>query len=414
MATGSGVAIIVGAGIYVLLGEAAAAAGSAVWLSFLLAGTAAFFTALSYAELAAMHPKAAAGYNYAKEAFGAHAAFVVGWLTLFSQVVSIAAVALGFAAYIHESTGAPVLISGLGLAAAAGLLSFHGVRESTSAGALLSTVEIVGLLIVVSLGLSYVGAVDLLDSPRGALGVLGGASLVFFAFVGFEQVANLAEEVRRPGRDLPVAILVSGGVAAALYVIVAITAVSILGWRELAVAEAPLAAVAKAAWGNGGARLLSALGVIATASTVVIAMVAAARSLYGMALGGSVHRHFGRVHARRKTPWVATLAVTLVVAAAVLIQDIGFVAQMTNFTILLVFIGVNLSLIALRKKHPRRHRPFRVPFSVRGVPVNAVLGIATALLLLTQVGLLQALSSLAVTAGAWLVYALQNRRKAVS
>ncbi len=411
-ATGSGVAVIVGAGVFVLLGEAAGDAGNAVWLSFVLSGAVAFFTALSYAELSSMLPRAAAGYTYTREAFGEGVGFVVGWLMLFSQVVAVSAVALGFGAYADDQVGVPKVGAALALAWVAAVIAYRGVRESTRVGAALALLEAGGLVVIIAAGIAYFGDVDYLERPKGMSGVFSGASLLFFAFLGFEQVANLAQEVKRPGRDLPVAILASGAIAAALYVLVALAAVSVIGWQALSESGAPLAAVARVPLGDAGADALSAIALVATASTVLIGLVAAARTLYGMAAAGAMPALFSAVHARRGTPWTATAAVAAAAVAGILSRDIGLVAEMTNFTILLAFIAVNLALVALRRKRPSEPRPFRVPGSMLGVPVAPLLGVATSALLMANVSGRAALFSLIIVAAAVAAYAVKTRAAA--
>ncbi|MBI3742695.1 MAG: amino acid permease [Chloroflexi bacterium] len=386
-ATGSGVAIIVGAGVYVLLGEAAGRAGNAVWLSFVVAGAAALFTGLSYAELSAMYPRDAGGYTYAKEAFGGRVAFVVGWLTLFAQVISVAAVALGFGAYFNQHLGLPRAVAGALLTVACGWVAYRGSRETTTLGAVLSILEVGGLVAIIVAAFGYWGDVNYVETAKGISGIFGGASLVFFAFLGFEQIADMAGEIRNPERNLPLAILVSGGVSAALYIGAALAAVSVLGWNTLSGTDAPLVEVAKAAMGAPGANALFAIALISTASTALIALMAATRTIYGMAVGGSLPSLLGRVHPRRETPWIATAAVAAIATLTVVVGKIGVVAEMTNVAILLVFLVVNAALITLRRKARRHRRPFRIPGSIAGVPVTGLLGIGTTLLLLASADL---------------------------
>lgn len=408
-AIGSGVAMIVGAGIYVLMGEAAGKAGNALWLSFTLAGAAAFFTGLSYAELSAMFPRAAAAYTYTKEAFGHGTAYVVGWLTLAAQIVAVSAVSLGFGGYVEEEYGFSRIGSALLLTAASAALCYRGVRESVSLGAGLAILEVGGLVVVIALGVPHLGDVNYLELASGTTGIFTGASLLFFAFLGFEEVANLAEEIREPGRNLPIAILVSGGISAALYILVAMAAVSILGWAALSASRAPLAAIARATIGEQGAAALAIIALIATSSTVLIGMVAATRNLYGMAMGGSLPQVFARVHPRLKTPWVATLAVAAISVLGIIAGDVGAVAQVTNFTILLAFVAVNLALIWLRRTKRAHPRPFRVPCSIRGVPIPPVLGALTASLLLVSTGLVATFAGSGVVLAALVAYFLKSR-----
>lgn len=410
-ATGSGIAIIVGAGVYVLMGEAAGRAGNALWLSVILAGGAALLTALSYAELSSMFPLAASGYNYAKRAFGEGTAFVVGWLTLFSQVVSVSAVALGFGAYLQDSTGLAALPSAALLILACGTVAYQGIKESTVLGALLSLLEVGGLVVIGVVGFTYWGHVNYLELPHGVTGIFAGASLLFFAFLGFEQVADLAQEIRNPTRNVPWAILLSGGVSAALYILAGVSAVSILGWAALSSSEAPLTSVAQAALGSTGARALSAIALVSTASTALIIVVATTRTLYGMAAGGSLPGLLAKVGAKRQTPWVATLIVLAVALMGTLTRDISLVATIANTTLLLVFVAVNLALIALRRSEPAERRPFRVPFAIKGVPVTAALGIVASVFMIAMGGVAPALYGLLVAGVGVGIVLVRNRRR---
>jgi APA family basic amino acid/polyamine antiporter len=395
------------------MGEAAGKAGNAVWASFLLAGAAAFFTALSYAELSAKFPRAASGYNYTREAFGDGAAFVVGWLTFFSQVVSVSAVALGFGGYLRNRVDLPLTVGALALLAACTLLTLRGVKESTDLGAALSLLEALGLAIIVGTGLSYLGDANYLETPEGVWGVFGGAFLLFFAFLGFEQVADLAGEIKNPGRNLPLAVMASGGIAAGLYVMASIASVSVLGWEALNASGAPLASVAEEAVGELGYQALSIIALVATGSTVLIALTATIRTVYGMASGGSLPQFLARVHPRFSTPWTATVVVAVIAALGILSGDVGFVAEVTNFTILLVFAGVNISHMALRRRLQAEEWPFRVRISLLGAPLSSMLGLASSLLLLANARWESAMVGLgiAATAASIMLWRRQSERR---
>ncbi len=397
-AIGSGTGLIVGAGVYVLIGEVADVAGNAVWASVLLAGAVALFTGLSYAELSAMHPRAAASYLYVREAFGAGPACLIGSLAVFSQVVSVSAVALGFGSYLDDQFGFSIVAGAVLIILGSGVISYRGVKESTIIGSILSLVEIVGLAIVITAGVRFIGDQDLLELSEGASGLFTGASLMFFAFLGFEQIANFAQEIKDPGKNVPRAILFSGGIAAALYVLAAVASVSVLGWEALSASKGPLAAVAERAIGSWGSDMLFVIALVATSSTVLIALATVTRAVYGMAASGALPKGLARVGLGRRTPWVAIVAVTVVAGLIALAGDIGVVAETANFTILLVFVAVNCSLIVLRRKRPSAERPFRIPVSLFGAPVSAALGIVGSVFLMINVSLNAALYGLLVIA----------------
>jgi APA family basic amino acid/polyamine antiporter len=384
--TGTGIGIIVGAGIFVLIGEAAGMAGGALWVPFLLAAMAAVFTGLSYAELSAMFPKAAASFEFTRQAFGLRLAFMVGWLMLFANIVSAAAVALGFSSYLSSFINVALVPGAIALIFLAGLVLFLGVKESVGLGVLFTSVEVAGLVIAIVVSLKFVGKADYLETPEGLGGLFRATTLVFFAYLGFEQIASLSEEARDARRSVPVAILMAVAVTTGLYVAVAITSVSALGWEKLSQSEAPLADVVEAATGAHLSRIVAVIALVATASTVLLLQITSSRLLYGMSTSGTLPRMLSAIHSRRKTPWVAALVATVIAAAFALLGDIAAVAQLSNFAVLAAFVMVNASLVWLRYTRPGLERPFRVPWNLGKMPVIALLGVAFSLFMLAQIG----------------------------
>ena len=212
-----GVGLILGAGIYALIGSAAGETGNSLWISFILAAVSAVFTGLSYAELSSMYPKAAAEYSYVKNAFGNNfVAFVVGWLTLFVAIISASAIALGFGGYFTELFGVPIVVAAALIIVGLSFLNFFGIRESSSLNILFTMIEAAGLALVIWLGLSISGdvKVDYFDMPFGFSGIFSAFTLVFFAYIGFENIANIAEEIKNPKKVLPRAIILSISITA--------------------------------------------------------------------------------------------------------------------------------------------------------------------------------------------------------
>ena len=228
-----GVGIILGAGVYVLIGSAAGFAGNSLWLSFVIGALISAFTGLSYAELSAMYPKAAAEYVYVKKAFASELlAFLAGWLIVFSGVVSISTVSLGFASYLSALSGSPVVLSAVVLLVSLSILNFVGIKESTRVNMLFTAVEIGGLILVIVLGLSKAGSVDYFDVPSVS-GVFAAAALMFFAYLGFEDVVNIAEEMKNLEKNLPKALILSILVTTIFYVLVALSVVNLASWEVL-------------------------------------------------------------------------------------------------------------------------------------------------------------------------------------
>jgi APA family basic amino acid/polyamine antiporter len=365
----SGVGIILGAGIYVIIGTAAGDSGSAVWLSFMLAATLAGMTGLAYAELASMFPFAGASPVYVQEAFGRRAGFVLGWLRLSVSVLTAATVAIGFGGYMAGFSEIPVVVAALLVLLLSLAIIVRGVRETILLTVLMTLLEASGLVVILTLGADTVGSRPLLEMPHGVTGLMTGGALVFFAFEGFEQIATLSEETRDPTRNIPRAILLAIAGSAVLYVLVSITAVSAVPWEQLARSSSPLAEVAETAGGPGYARLLSGIALFATFNTALMMLATAARRAYGMATRGMLPALFRVVGDRRRTPWVAAIALTACAGLVVLSGDIGFAAHTANFAIFLSFIAVNATVIRLRYTQSGRIRPFRIPLSIGRLPV---------------------------------------------
>jgi len=379
----SGIGIILGAGIYVLVGEAAGEAGNSVWLAFVVGALVAAPTGLAFAELAAMFPEAGAAAAYTREAFGVRTAFLTGWFDIAVSTVGAAAVALGFGGYLDDliSSGAspwaslgatPMAIAAL---VAVGVIAYVGVRETVAVAIVFTLIEAAGLLVVAAVGLPQFGDVDLLSAENGVVGVLGAASLVYFAYQGFEEIATLSEETINPRRNIPLAIVVAVIVTTTLYVLVALAAVSSVAWEQLAESNAPLADVVAAVSSERLADVISTVALFATFNTVLLLVATGARISYGMAQRRLLPALFGRVSRTRRTPWVATVVITVMAIALATTGDIGFVAQVTNFAVFGLFTIVNAAVIVLRRSRPDAERSFRLWGSVNGVPVIAVVGL---------------------------------------
>jgi len=381
--TAGGVGIIVGAGIYVLLGPATMHAGALVWVAFLIAALLSALTGLSYAELSSMFPSAAGEYEYTRHAMPEWVAFVVGCTMIAGLVVAAATVSIGFARYLGYFVDLHPRVASLGLLAAVSGVAMIGVKQSARLTLGLSAVQVGGLVLVTAIGVPHVGDVDLLSGP-GVGGVLAAAALVFFAFIGFDEVITLAEETRDPTRTVPRALLLALGISTALYVAVAVAAVSVLGAPALAASARPLADVMAHVLGAGGATVVAAIAVVTTTNTTLLALTAASRVTYGMAKASALPDVFARVHRTRRTPIRAISVVAVVAGAFAAFGDFAFIAAVTDFAVYVVFLAVNATVIILRRTRPRLPRPFMVRGTIAGIPVLPVLGLASVALMLTQ------------------------------
>jgi len=383
--TSWGVGIILGAGIYVLVGEAAGIAGNSVWLSFILGAMVATLTGLSYAELSSVFPRDAAEYVYVKIACGCEIlSFMVGWLTILTGIISVSTVALGFAGYLQGLFGFPRVLAALVLIVVLSYINFLGIKESTRMNILFTLVEAAGLILFVAIGLESLGKVDLLEAPNGSSGVLSAAALIFFAYLGFEDIVNIAEEAKKPEKTIPKALFLSILITTFLYVLVALVSVSLADWQDLAGSNAPLAFAASQVLGDNAFTLMSVIALFATSNTVLIMLVVGSRMIYGMAKEGAFPRVLSRVDPRKDTPRLA-IAVTMLVSILFLfIGDLELVAALTSFGAFITFAFVNISLIYIRFRRAELERPFRAPLNIKRFPVTGFLGLLTCLFFVLQ------------------------------
>ncbi|MGG6460372.1 MAG: APC family permease [Candidatus Eiseniibacteriota bacterium] len=393
-----GVGLILGAGIYVIIGDVSAIAGNAIWASFILAAFIALFTGLSYAELASMFPKSAAEYIYVKHAFGKNfIASFVGCLTILVAITSAATVDIGFAGYFsvffpsHSSIAYAVI-----LVTVLSFLNFYGIRESAWTNSVFTIVEVSGLVLIIIAGIlmgSY-SETNFFELPKVAsssidsaiLAILTSTALIFFAYYGFENISNLSEETRNPTRVIPKALLISILITSVIYVLVSISSIALIGWKELSSSEAPLAVAAAKAFGNYGIILLSIIALFATTNTVLMMLVSGSRIIFGMARDGAISDAFSKIQRNTRTPWVATFTMMTLVIASVILSfgNIVTMASLSVFGIFVVFGFVNYSVIWLRFKQPNLIRPFASPISVKKFPVLAGLGLISTIIMILQ------------------------------
>lgn len=351
-----GVGITIGAGIYVLIGAVAGHAGRYAPWSFVLAAVAMSFTVGSYVELATRFPVSAGEAAYVRAAFGSRVgSTLIGTLTITIGIVSSATVALGAAGYIGQFVALPQSVIVIGVIGALGLIAAWGILESVLLASLFTLIEAGGLLIVIAAAL-YTGLpfVSVIVTPppfdAAVLSGIGFASLLaFFAFIGFEGLANVIEEAKDPRRDIPRAMAWTLAISTVLYVAVAAVAVSAVPPPELAASPAPLSLVFKTIAGISPLTI-SLIAIVATLNTILAQMTMAARIVYGMARQGDLPRAAGHVHARTATPIIATALIGAATIALALTVPFERLAESTSLATLAVFASVNLSLLKLRHR----------------------------------------------------------------
>lgn len=354
-----GLGTILGAGIYVLIGVVAASAGALTPFAFLLAAVVAVPTAFSYAELAARFPRAAGEAIYVAEAFRLpQLTTLVGVMVIMIGVISSATMARGFIGYLGLFFILPDEVVVIGLVLMLMAIAAYGVLESVAFASLITLVEIGGLFLVIGAGLDNLGTLQwssLVSSTSSPLltaaGVVAGAFFAFYAFIGFEDIVNVAEETRNPERNLPRAILLSLGVASTLYFVVAIVAIAAVPLETLANHPAPLAVVVELD-GTIPVEVIGTISVLAVVNGALVQVIKTSRVVYGMARMGHAPAVFGTVNRFTRTPLVATVAVASSILVLALAFNLETLAGMTSTATLIVFAVVNAALIRQRANGP--------------------------------------------------------------
>ncbi|MGI8738241.1 MAG: amino acid permease [Gammaproteobacteria bacterium] len=419
-----GIGAIIGAGVFVLSGIAAATqAGPAVALSFVVAGTACAFTALAYAELAAAIGGAGSAYGYAYAGFGELIAWIIGWDLILEYSLAVAVVAIGWSGYVNNAltsmglTLPATLLRGpaeggiVDLPAAgiililAGLLML-GVRESARFNAVIVFIKLTAIAVFIGVALFHVEPANWQPfMPFGWSGVMGGAALVFFAYIGFDAVSTAAEETRNPQRDLPIGILTSLSFCTIIYIIVGLLLTGIAPYASLNVAS-PVAFALSQAGARWAAAVVSA-GAIAGLTTVMLVMFyGQTRILFAMSRDGLLPPVFAQLNTKTRTPFRAIGVCGVTIALIAGFAPISAVAELVNIGTLAAFVLVSAGVIALRHQRPDLKRPFRAPFS----PVIPVLGILFCLYLIFSLQYITWLGFAIWTALGLIVYFAFSRR----
>jgi len=379
-----GVGSILGAGIYTLIGKVAGSAGNFIWLAFLIASIAALFTAFSYAELSAAFPKSGGEYVYAKKAFGKKTGIFLGIIISLNGIISGATVSLGFAGYLGALTGISLLVASIGIIMLVFLVNISGIRQSSIVNIIFTIIEAAGLLFIIYVGFPSIGDVNYTElSPKGFDGLLTASVIAFFAYMGFEEIVKLAEETKNPEKIIPKALFISSAIVIVIYTLVAVCAVSVIPYQQLATSKSPLADIAHTRFGNIGIVTISVIALFATSNTILSNMIGSSRVLFGMSKETKFLKLFSHVSSKRKTPVAALILILVITCGFALIGDIETVARITTIFIFVTFIVVNLSVIVLRVNEKEMKRPYRIPGNIKNIPVISVLGIIMTLILLS-------------------------------
>lgn len=415
-----GIGAIIGAGIFATIGTAAAGdihrvgAGPGLMLSFVLAGIVCAFVALCYAEFASMVPISGSAYTYSYATLGELIAWIIGWDLIIEYAVGNVAVAISWANYFKtlmrgagfiipdwlstdygtahkipgllESAphifGIPIVFNLLAFLIVAGItvILLIGIRESSWFNAVMVILKLLVLTFFIVVGLRYMNTSNWQPfMPNGLSGVASGAAVIFFAYIGFDAVSTVAEESRRPQRDLPIGIIGSLAVSTVFYIIVAAVFTGLIPYKDiisrLSTEQAePLTLALEYAHIGGLAVFIVALGsVIAHTAVLFVFQLGQPRIFFSMARDGLLPKLFAQVHPKFRTPWGSTLLTGLGVGTAAMFTSLNEMVDLTNIGTLFAFILVSIGIIVLRVKDPDRRRPFRVPGGMI-LPILAIIG----------------------------------------
>jgi basic amino acid/polyamine antiporter, APA family len=370
-----GVGDILGAGIYAVIGKIAGLSGTLVWASFLVAMIVAAFTALSYAELGSRLPQSGGVAYFVHRAFRLNwLSVLVGWLMFCTCLVSMATLSKSFAGYLNAFAPAiPAWLIVLGLFAILTFVNFRGMKESSALNVVCTSIEVTGLLIVILVAVLFLGGGGTVNSAAvpseqaiGWTAVVQGAALAFYAFIGFEDIVNVAEEVKNPERNVPRAILMALAIAGVMYIVVAWLALQVLNPSELTASEAPLLDVVRRAQPNFPQVIFTIIALFAVLNTTLLNFVTASRLLFGMSREGLLPAWLGRLHQRRATPYRTFLIILPIAIFLALSGTLEFLAGTTATLILAMFCLVNLSLLLIKRREPETNG-FKVPYLIPAI-----------------------------------------------
>ena len=414
--TTTGVGIVIGAGIYVLIGEAAREAGAGLWIAFILAAILSALTGLSYAELAGMFPSAGAEFEFARRAFNDFTGFLTGWMMLTANMIAAGAVSIGFGHYLRYFVDVPLRVGAIGLLIVLTAIIIAGLQRSIWLSVGLAVLQVAGLLMVIVAGAPHIGDRPLVEGATVG-GVLGASALVFFAFIGFDEVVTLSEDTKDPQRAVPRALLYSLAISTTLYVLVGIASISVIDVERLASSDTPLALVIAHDWGSRGSDVVAVIALASTTNTTLLVLTAASRLTYSMARSNALPSALAAIAPRAHSPYVAAIAGLGVAGGFAMLGEIGLVASVTDFAVYAIFIAVNLSLIVLRFRAPDAARTFRSPFSIGRLPVTPIVGILTVILMMAYLDAWAwalGFAALAVGVGVWLARGIYVHGDAVA
>jgi basic amino acid/polyamine antiporter, APA family len=417
-----GIGDILGAGIYALVGKITTVSGPYAWVSFLVAMFVACLTAFSFAELSSRYPENAGEAHYCMKAFNKpKLALLIGWIILVSGTVSLATVSRTFAEYLAnmleiDSIKPIVIFAFLGILT---YINFRGMKESSFVNIICTSIEFSGLLIIIGLciySIFFSGQTNVASSTLssdaevyGILTIIQGAALAFFAFIGFEDMVNVAEEVKEPHKTLPKAILTALFVASGIYITIIVLATMVVPHKVLATSNAPLLEVVRFTAPSFPTSIFTFITLFAVTNTGLLNYVMGSRLIYGLAKQGHFPKWYGKLHPKTKTPHRAIGLILFAALVLALSGSVLYLASLTSTLLLFVFTTTNVSLIKVKLSDKSGEK---APFSTSiFVPILATASCICLLLLGSLSALLSALAISCFGLGVFYIYDFLSHKK---
>ena len=381
-----GVGGIVGAGIYAIIGQAAAISGNMLWLSFTIAALVALLTGLSYAEFVSRFPDAGGSYEYIKKGIGERTALFLSIFMAFTGIVSVAAIAISFAEYLNRLWQIPSWLAVIGIIILMALFNIIGSKYSSNYNKIATIITLLGLGLVVGFCIPDWKIEPLLEfDDSGIVSILAGAALVFYSYIGFEDLVKLAEETKNAKKVMPKAVLISGVVVLIIYLLITVSALSTLGAEGLSQEDGPLAAVIKAQWNPIGGTILVIVALFATSKTMLSNILGTSRLLYDVARDSEISwlKSFTILEGLGKgSPHYAIIVTAIIAIGFGLIGDLKIVASISNVFIFTVFGMVNIALLRFRMRHKGEDNVyFKIPLNIKNIPVLTIFALITIIIL---------------------------------
>jgi len=378
----AGIGVILGAGIYALIGKAAIFSGNMLWLSFLIASIVAMFTGLSYAELSSKFPKAGGEFVYVSRIINKKLANLVGFALILVGVFSCATLCIAFGGYLKSMLNTPIILFGILLILFIALINYIGIKFSIKFNIIATIIEVAGLIIIIVLGIKYFGTVNYIETPEtGIIGIFTAIGIIFFAYLGFEDIVNLAEETKHARKLMPIAVVASLIITTLLYILVSLSAVSIIGFQELGLSDSPLTLIFQTATGLRFGGLFSIIALFSIFNTVLLLFIAATRIAYSMGINKSLPLIFGKLDERTRTPYFSIIILAILTILVIIMGNISLAAQLTNIVILAVFVVINIAVIKLRYSG-LNVRGFNVPLNIGRFPLLPLFGAVSSFIIL--------------------------------